>query len=76
MPKFEIKDLWKPESVLAGRVISSEKINQKGRLVPVQVDKALFSVCHIVAIVVKLIYGIGIGNDGMDGVELDNVKLR
>ena len=67
MPKFVIKDLWKPESVLAGRVASSEKINRKGRPVPVQNDKAPFLYCHIVAIAVKLIYETGIGNDGMDG---------
>ena len=48
----------------------SEKINRKGRLVPVQNDQAPFLYCHIVAIVVKLIYGTGIGNDGMDGSEL------
>ena len=67
MPKFSIKDLWKPESVLAGRVASSEKINRKGRPVQVQNDKASFLYCHNVAIAVKLIYGTGIGNDGMDG---------
>jgi hypothetical protein len=36
LPKFSIKNLWNPESVLAGRVASSEKINRKGRPVPVQ----------------------------------------
>ena len=29
MPKFWIKNLWKPESVSAGRVASKEKIDPK-----------------------------------------------
>jgi hypothetical protein len=51
----------------SGKSRISEKINRKGRLVPVQNDKAPFLYCHIVAAAVKLIYGTDIGNDGMDG---------
>jgi hypothetical protein len=51
----------------SGKSRISEKINRKGRLVPVQNDKAPFLYCHIVATAVKLIYGTDIGNDGMDG---------
>ncbi len=50
--------------------------------IPKRVNVAIFEVnlaishLHIVALTVKLIYGIRIRNDVMDGVELDDVKLR
>jgi hypothetical protein len=46
------------------------------RGIPVQNEKVLLHLCHIVALTVKLIYGTRIRNDVMDGVELDDVKLR
>ena len=36
----------------------------------------LFVNCHIVVLVVKIIYVAGIGNDVMDGVRLNDFKLR
>jgi len=36
----------------------------------------LFHLCHIVVLIVKPIYGTRIRNDVVDGVEMDEVKLR
>ena len=46
----------------------NEKVNRKGKLVPVQNDKTLFLPNHIVVLSVKLIYEAGIGNDGRNGL--------
>jgi hypothetical protein len=42
-------------SISAGEVTSREKINPKGKGIPHHHEKALFSNCHIVVIVVKII---------------------
>jgi len=56
----------------SGKSRISEKKNRKGRLVPVQNDKATFLYCHIVTIAVKLIYGTD--GSGLVGNPLNSIK--
>ena len=51
------------------RLIQKEKSNFSPK-------KVLFHQCHIVVLTVKPIYGTRIRNDVVDGVEMDEVKLR
>jgi hypothetical protein len=75
LPYYEVKFKGNQYLFQRGSHFKRKDKSKKEKGIPVHHEKALFLLCHIVVLFVKIIYGTGIGNDVMDVVELDDFKL-